>query len=77
MKGSHNQDTSNTTEQDDIVSIMRDIAAGRKNGLGDYWHNSFCDKAADMIETLEAEVFRITVKYNANRIALEKLKNEK
>lgn len=38
-----------------ITEILRDIAAGRKNVLGDHWHTSYCATAADEIERLRAE----------------------
>lgn len=41
---------------DDIVSIMRDKAADRKNSIGDRWGNYWCDNAADEIEQLRAKV---------------------
>ena len=34
----------------DLVKILRDIAAGRKNTAGDHWSKSWVDDAADYIE---------------------------
>lgn len=41
---------------DNIIDIMRDIAAGRKNSLGDYWSISYCNEAAERIAELEKQV---------------------
>jgi len=39
-----------------ITGIMRDIAAERKNSIGDHWGRHWCDEAADEIDRLRAEV---------------------
>ena len=41
---------------DNIVDIMRDKAADRRNSIGDHWGDCWCDNAADEIERLRAEV---------------------
>jgi len=40
----------------DITEIMRDIAAERKNVIGDYWSRNWCENAADEIDRLRQEV---------------------
>lgn len=40
----------------DITEIMRDMAAERKNQIGDYWSRSWCNNAADDIDRLRQEV---------------------
>lgn len=40
----------------DITEIMRDIAAERKNSVGDYWSPDYCNEAADEIERLREEI---------------------
>jgi len=42
-----------------ITEIMRDIAAERKNSVGDYWGRYWCDIAADEIDQLRAEVKKL------------------
>lgn len=49
-----------STYQQNIVSIMRDMADGKKNLLGDYWHTSFCNDAANEIERLQRELEKLT-----------------
>ena len=41
-----------------LPEILRDMAAGRRNSVGDYWSRDYCDKAATEIEALRAEVQR-------------------
>ena len=43
----------------ELPEILRDIAAGRRNSVGDYWSRDYCDKAAAEIEALRAEVQRL------------------
>lgn len=40
----------------ELCSVLRDMAAGRKNRVGDYWGMHHCAEAANVIEALEAEV---------------------
>lgn len=40
----------------DITEIMRDMAAERKNSIGDHWSRNWCENAANEIDRLRAEV---------------------
>ena len=40
----------------DIVEILRDMEAGRRNLLGDHWHSSYCGNAANEIKRLREEL---------------------
>lgn len=40
----------------ELLEILRDIAAGRRNSAGDYWSRDYCDKAAAKIEALQMEI---------------------
>jgi spermidine/putrescine-binding protein len=41
-----------------LVKILRDIAAGRKNEVGDHWSNDWVSDAADYIEDVrKGEVY--------------------
>jgi len=40
----------------DITEILRDIARGKTNRVGDHWSPSYCNEAADEIERLRAEI---------------------
>lgn len=42
----------------DLPTILRDIAAERRNLVGDYWSRDYCNQAAE-IEALRAEVQRL------------------
>ena len=42
----------------ELVGIMRDMAAGKRNGVGDYWDRTWCNDAADAIVSLSAELAR-------------------
>lgn len=38
----------------ELIRILRDIAAGRKNAIGDYWHvPSYVAAAADLLEVMD------------------------
>ena len=43
----------------ELLEILRDMAAERRNSVGDYWSRDYCDKAAAEIEALLAEVQRL------------------
>jgi len=64
MKGDTPHCQSLSTEQQNIVSIMRDIAEGKQNLLGDYWDRSFCNDAANEIERLQAGLVEINKRVN-------------
>lgn len=40
----------------ELPAILRDIATGRRNSVGDYWSRDYCNQAAAEIEALRAEV---------------------
>lgn len=39
----------------ELPAILRDIATGRRNSVGDYWSRDYCNQAAAEIEALRAE----------------------
>jgi len=39
-----------------LVDILKDIASGKRNSLGDYWHSSYIKEGATKICELEKEV---------------------
>lgn len=47
---------SNGMPTEKIIEIMRTMARNERNRLGEYWHYSFCNFAADEIERLRAEL---------------------
>lgn len=40
----------------ELPAILRDIAAGRRNSVGDYWSRDYCNQAAAEIEALQMEI---------------------
>lgn len=46
----------------ELVSILRAMAAGRTNQVGDYWGMYHCNEAAELIEFLQGEVAMLEVK---------------
>jgi len=43
----------------DITEILRDIARGKINRVGDHWSPSYCNEAADVIEQLRADNLKL------------------
>lgn len=43
------------TSNVELPTILRDIAAGRRNTVGDFWSRDYCNQAAAEIERLLAE----------------------
>ena len=43
------------TSNVELPTILRDIAAGRRNTAGDFWSRDYCNQAAAEIEALRAE----------------------
>lgn len=43
----------------DITEILRDIARGKINCVGDHWSPSFCNEAADEIEQLREDKLKL------------------
>jgi len=43
-----------STERDDLVTVLREKAAGKRNRVGDFWGDWICGEAADRIAADEA-----------------------
>ncbi len=39
-----------------LIPILQDISADRKNSAGDYWHHDYCGEAAELLEKLLDDV---------------------
>ena len=39
-----------------LTKILRDKAAGKKNGVGDYWSNDWCRVAANRLEDKDGHI---------------------
>lgn len=60
----------------ELLEILRDIAAGRRNSAGDYWSRDYCDKAAAKIEALQMEIEALRAEVEKLRAALKLARDE-
>ncbi len=61
----------------ELPTILRDIAAGRRNTAGDFWSRDYCNQAAAEIEALREQADKFKWQVRDTCVRAEKVERDK